>query len=59
VRLRAQIYLHEKGIIHRDLKPANVLMANSKSAKITDYGVSWIQSLGRSSVPRSEVGAPS
>ncbi|MEM9313866.1 MAG: protein kinase [Pseudomonadota bacterium] len=36
-------HAHAKGIIHRDLKPENIILdAQSKTAKITDFGVARI-----------------
>ncbi|MCA9246981.1 MAG: serine/threonine protein kinase, partial [Planctomycetales bacterium] len=32
-------YAHQQGVIHRDLKPANVLLDESKSLRITDFGL--------------------
>ncbi|RKP07693.1 kinase-like domain-containing protein [Thamnocephalis sphaerospora] len=37
-------YLHHQGIVHRDIKPANLLMtADSRTVKITDFGVSHLR----------------
>lgn len=30
---------HDRGIIHRDIKPANVMLDNSGSLKLSDYGI--------------------
>lgn len=46
---RGLAYLHYRkpdSIIHRDLKPSNILLTQSKSAKIADYGISCILSGG-------------
>lgn len=33
-------YLHSQGVIHKDIKPSNLLINNSGTVKITDFGVS-------------------
>ena len=35
--------LHERGIIHRDINPNNIIMTDSKTAVIIDYGISRFQ----------------
>ena len=32
-------HAHERGLVHRDLKPANVMIANSGTAKVLDFGL--------------------
>ena len=36
---------HQMGIIHRDLKPQNILVTDTETAKIADFGIASIQSL--------------
>ena len=36
-------YVHKMGVIHRDIKPGNILMDNSLTIKIGDFGVSAVK----------------
>lgn len=39
----ALVHAHSQGIIHRDLKPTNILIAETGSSKLTDFGISFLK----------------
>jgi WD40 repeat protein/serine/threonine protein kinase len=51
--VRALVCAHEAGIVHRDLKPANLMLAESGTVKVLDFGIAKL--LSRSSMPPGSV----
>lgn len=40
-------YAHHRGVVHRDIKPENILLTKEGAPKISDWGLSRIQSMAR------------
>jgi serine/threonine protein kinase len=49
-------YVHEKGIVHRDIKPSNILLNDSGSVKIADFGIARISISEKTTARNLQVG---
>ena len=51
-------YAHKRGVIHRDIKPSNILIEESGTVKIADFGMATITDIPGLTEQGSAVGSP-
>jgi serine/threonine protein kinase len=49
-------YIHRLGVVHRDIKPANIMLTDTGTIKIMDFGIARIQGASRLTKDGSAVG---
>jgi serine/threonine protein kinase len=54
--LSALASVHDHGVLHRDIKPANILLGDDNRARLTDFGLAWLDESTRITQPDEIVG---
>lgn len=56
--LKGLVVVHAHGIIHRDIKPANIVLSNTGTAKLTDFGLAAVAHMPTVTLEGTILGTP-